>query len=514
MRRLSMKNIKDVLRLRFATDISFRQISKALDIPRSTVADYCKRFTITQYELEEFLSLDEDIIYELLFPEKKLVVKSKTTKRPLPDMEYIHKEIAKKGVTFELLWIEYKQQYPDGYGLSQFKELYYQYKKKLHPTMRQTYIPGHQMFVDYSGLTVPYRNRATGEILKAQIFVSVLGHSNCVFLHATPSQKQEYFIKSHILAYEFYQGVPKINIPDNLKSAIIFNNKNGIVVNESYAELCRHYRCAVEPARPKKPTDKGIVEQAVQGIQRWVLAVFRHRVFFSVDEINEAIAPLMDRYNSKVMRHIGKSRYDLFEQEEKQYLQPLPVNRFIYKEIKVARVDMSYHVQLHKCYYSVPFKYLRESVEVKYSTTLVEVYYKSKLIASHPRLYKPNDKSTLTEHMPTNHEMYHEKMNPGRLLNWALSIGPSTKEFVQKRFDEAQYVVHVYKGIIAILNKSKIYGNSELELALSYANSINATSVKSIESILSKKLYMQAMNTTSNPAIIDHENIRGPQYYK
>ncbi|MFP4331685.1 MAG: IS21 family transposase, partial [Campylobacterales bacterium] len=191
-----MKKIKDVLRLRFATDISFRQISKALEIPRSTVADYCKRFTITSYELDEFLSLDEDIIYELLFPEKKLV--KKDTKRPLPDMEYIHKEIAQKGVTFELLWMEYKELHPNGYGLSQFKEYYYKYKKKLHPTMRQTYIPGHQMFVDYSGLTVPYHNSVTGEIFKAQIFVSVLGHSNCVFLHATPSQKQEYFIKSHI----------------------------------------------------------------------------------------------------------------------------------------------------------------------------------------------------------------------------------------------------------------------------------------------------------------------------
>jgi len=507
-----MKKIKEILKLRYITDISYRQISRAVNVPSSTVSDYCKRFEITKYTIDEFLQIDDDKIYQILFPEKKLPNKYKV--RPLPDVEYIHKEIAKKGVTFELLWMEYKEQYPDGYGLSQFKEYYYKFKNKINPTMRQTYIPGHQMFVDYSGLTVPYYNNITGEAFKAQIFVSVLGHSGCVFIHATPSQKQEYFIKSHILAYEFYEGVAKVMVPDNLKSAIISNNKKGIVINESYAELCRHYNCAVEPARPKKPQDKGIVEQAVQGIQRWILAVFRNRTFFSVDEINQAIAPLIDKYNNKVIKFIGKSRYELFEQEEKQYLQPLPINRYIYKEIKIAVVDISYHAQLLKCFYSVPFKYIKEKVEIKYSTTLVEIYHKSKLIATHPRLHKVNDRSTLKEHMPKNHEYQNEKMNPGRLLNWATSIGINTKEFVQKRLDTADYPINAYKSIIAVLQKAKIYSNAQLELALSYANTINATTVKSIESILSKKLYLQVANNTINNTPIIHENLRGPEYYK
>ncbi len=512
MGRLSMKKIKEILKLRFITDISYRQIGRAVNIPSSTVSDYCKRFEITKYILNDFLEMDEEKCYELLFPEKRLTNIHK--ERPLPDVEYIHKEIAKKSVTFELLWMEYKEQHPDGYGLSQFKEYYYQFKNKIDPTMRQTYIPGHQMFVDYSGLTVPYHDSLTGEVFKSQIFVSVLGHSGCVFVHATPSQKQEYFIKSHILCFEFYEGVAKVMVPDNLKSAIISHTKKGIIVNESYAELCRHYGCAVEPARPKKPQDKGIVEQAVQGIQRWILAVFRHRTFFSVDEINQAIAPLIDKYNNRVIKFIGKSRYELFEQEEKQYLQPLPANRHIYKEIKIATVDISYHVQLLKCFYSVPYKYLKEKVEVKYSTTLVEIYLKSKLIATHPRLHKINDRSTLKEHMPKNHQYQNEKMNPQRLLNWADTIGSNAKVFVQHRLDKADYPVNVYKSIIAVLHKAKIYGNMELDLALAYASSINATTVKSIESILSKKLYMQAANNTVNSVHNDHENLRGPKYYK
>ena len=512
MGRLPMKKIKEILKLRFITDISYRQIGRAVNIPSSTVSDYCKRFEITKYILDDFLKMDEEKCYELLFPEKRLPNTHK--ERPLPDVAYIHKEIAKKAVTFELLWMEYKEQHPDGYGLSQFKEYYYQFKNKIDPTMRQTYIPGHQMFVDYSGLTVPYHDSLTGEVFKSQIFVSVLGHSGCVFVHATPSQKQEYFIKSHILCFEFYEGTAKVMVPDNLKSAIISHTKKGIIVNESYAELCRHYGCAVEPARPKKPQDKGIVEQAVQGIQRWILAVFRHRTFFSVDEINQAIAPLIDKYNNRVIRFIGKSRYELFEQEEKQYLQPLPANRHIYKEIKIATVDISYHVQLLKCFYSVPYQYLKEKVEVKYSTTLVEIYLKSKLIATHPRLHKINDRSTLKEHMPKNHQYQSEKMNPQRLLNWADSIGSNAKVFVQHRLDKADYPVNVYKSIIAVLHKAKMYGNMELDLALAYASSINATTVKSIESILSKKLYMQAVNNSINSVHNDHENLRGSDYYQ
>lgn len=507
-----MKKIKDILKLKYITDISFRQISRAVNVPSSTVADYCKRFEITKFTIDEFLLIDEDEIYKLLFPEKQQPKKYKT--RPLPDVEYIHKEIAKRGVTFELLWQEYKEQNPDGYGCSQFKEYYYKYKKKLNPTMRQTHIAGEKMFVDYSGVVVPVVNRKTGEITKSQIFVSVLGVSGYTFVHATPSQKKEDFIKSHVQAFEFYEGVPKIMVPDNLKSAIISNNKNGIVVNESYSELSRHYNCAIEPARPRKPQDKAKAEQGVQAIQRWILAVFRNRTFFSVDEINQAINPLLDIYNNKVMKKLNKSRTQLFNENEKQYLKPLPANRFIYKEFKIPKVNIDYHVELLKCFYSVPFKYLKEKVEIKYSTTLVEIYHKSKLIATHPRLHNINDTSTLKEHMPLNHQFQNEKMNPQRLLNWATSIGDNSKEFVQNRFDAAQYPMNAYRSVIAILSLSKIYGNIELDLALSYAVSINATSVKSINSILSKKLYMQAVNNTTNTVFNNHKNIRGKDYYK
>ena len=508
-----MKKIKDVLRLRFITNISYRQISRALNTPSSTAADYCKRFEITNYSIDEFLSLDEDEIYQLLFPEKSLPKTYKT--RPKPNVEYIHKEIAKKGVTFELLWQEYKEQHPDGYGCSQFKEYYYKYKKRLNPSMRQTYIAGEKMFVDYSGLTVPVIDLSTGEVIKAQIFVSVLGLSGYTYVHATASQKVEDFIRSHVTAFEFYEGIPKILVPDNLKSAIISNNKKGIVFNENYAELSRYYNFAIEPARVRKPQDKAKAEQGVQGIQRWILARFRHRSFFSVDEINQAISELLDIYNNKIIKRLGKSRTDIFEENEKKFLGELPANRFIYKELKIATVNIDYHVELNRCFYSVPFKYLKEKVELKYSNSLVEIYYKLKLIATHPRLYRINDSSTMKEHMPLNHQYQNEKMNPQRLISWGASVGNDAKEFVEIRLEEPQYPEKVYRSLIAILSLGKLYGKIELNLALSYALKIDAKSVKSVESILSKKLYLQAVNNTNNNQLFNnHGNIRGSDYYK
>jgi transposase len=512
MRRLSMKKIKDILKLRYITDISYGQISRAVGVPKSTVSDYCKRFEITTYSIDAFLEMDEDTMYTILFPEKELSYHCKN--RPMPDVEYIHQEIAKKGVTFELLWQEYKEQHPNGYGCTQFKEYYYRYKKRLNPSMRQTYLPGEKMFIDYSGLTLPVVDVKDGTMSKAQIFVAVLGASGYTFVHATGSQKQEAFISSHVLAYEFFGGVPKINVPDNLKSAVISHSKKGIVVNESYAEMARHYQCAIEPARPRKPQDKGMVEQGVQAIQRWILAKLRNHTFFNVDEINQAIAPLLDQYNHKVIKRLEQSRTERFEKYDKPYLQPLPANRFIYKEFKVATVHMDYHIELKRCFYSVPFKYLKEKVELRYTNTTVEVYHKGKLITTHPKLCRANERSTRKEHMPLNHQYQHEKMNPDILTKWASSIGKETETFVIHRLQSAEYPVNAYRGIIAILSLEKMYGKTTLDMAMGYANSINTTSVKSIRSILEKKLYLQAVNNTTHAKPSQHENLRGSDYYQ
>jgi len=514
MRRISVKDISKALKMRYMANISLREIAIAVKLPHSTIADYCKRFDNSGYNLDVLLSLGDDKITSILFGNKKIV--QKEFEKPMPDVELIHKEIAKKGVTFELLWYEYKEIHPDGYGLSQFKEHYYKYKKKLNPSMRQTHIPGDKLFVDYSGLTMNVRDQFTGEISKVQIFVAVLGASGYTFANATNSQTLKDFILSHTLSFEFFGGVPNVLVPDNLKSAIISNNKKGIVENESYSELARHYDCVISPARPRKPKDKPKAEQGVQGIQRWLIAVLRNRIFFNVDEINEAFSTLLDIYNNKVMKHIGKSRSELFLEVDLPALHPLPNSKFIYKEFKIAIVHLDYHVELHKCYYSVPYKYLKEKVEIRYGAATVEIYHQNILIATHPRLYQINQTSTQKEHMPLNHQYANEKMNPTRLKNWGVTIGESAHLFVNQRLEDAQYPTNAYRSIIAILNLAKLYGKEDLNLALGYALTINAYSTKSIESILSKKLYLLAIPTvaSNNDILNTHENLRGKEYYQ
>jgi transposase len=508
-----MKKIKDVLRLRIKGELSFPKIALATGVPKSTVSDYCRKFEVCGKDIDTVLGLNDDALYTLLFPNKPSIVSSKR-QRALPDYEAIRREFAKKEVTLELLWEEYKRIHPGGYALTQFKFYYRRYVQTLNPSMRQTYAPGETMFVDYSGSTLNVHNTLDGTTSKAQIFVAVLGASGMTFVHATASQKQEDFILSHLKAFSFYGGVAHFTTPDNLKSAVISHKKGVVVLNESYEEMARHFDTVIQPARPYKPKDKAKAEQGVLGIQRWILAQLRHQTFFSVDEINQAIAPLLDRYNAKVIKRLGKSRIELFETIEKIHLKPLPSNRYVYREFKSAIVDLGYHVQLHKCFYSVPYTHLKAKVEIAYSATTVWVLLHSEVIATHPRIFRAGEYATQENHMPPQHLYSQQAMHPQRLLKWAREIGGYAEIFVEHRLVSVEYPPNAYKSLIAILKLAKQYGNNELNAALQYASLRNIHSYRSIESILAKKLYV-TLEATSTDAQITYSPAahRGSSYY-
>ncbi len=512
-----MKKVREVLRLHIVMKFSIRKIQTASGIARSTVQDYVKRLKSSNLTVAEIEAIDDDALRFKLFPDCSSI---STSFKAMPNMHYIYNELKtrkKSKVTLTLLWEEYKRDHPDGYEFTQFRVYYSRYIKTLNPSMRMVHIGGEKVFVDYSGLTMPIYNQKTGEVDYAQIFVAVLGASGYTFVHATPSQKQEDFIYSHVLAYQFFGGTPRVVVPDNLKSAIISNNKNGTVFNESYSDLARHYSMAIEPARPYKPKDKPKVEQGVQGIQRYVLAKFRHHKFYDINELNDAIATLLDDYNNKIVKHLEQSRSEMFEKLDKPHLAPLPANSYIYKQFKIARVNQDYHITLEKSNYSVPFKYLKEEVEVRYSVQSVYIYYKNKLIASHPRLRRIGETSTLHEHMPKEHQYINEKMNPDRLRSWAKNIGEYSSVFVEDAFAAVDYTPNAYRHIVAVLSLAKLYGKIELELALMYACEKRSIKTKSIKSILEKKLYLakNANNLVLKSSLLNnHSNIRGADEYK
>ena len=518
-----MKQTREVLRLYLLANLSSRKIQGATGVARTTVQDYIKRCNKANITINLLKEIDDDTLQTKLFgkPTASVIKSSKV----MPDYNFVHNELKqskkdKTKVTLSFLWEEYKEQYGDNaYEYTQYRVYYRRYKQKLNPSMRQVHIAGEKLFVDYSGVTIPIHNQKSGEISKAQVFVAVLGASGYTFAHVTHSQTQEDFVLSHVLAYEFFTGTPRVVVPDNLKSAIIFNDKHhGLVINDSYGALARHFNMAIEPARPRKPKDKPLAEQGVQGIQRYILAHFRHIKIFSVEEANKKVVALLDKYNNKVMKHLNKSRFELFNELDKPELKALPANRYIYEQFKIARVNMDYHITLKKCNYSVPYKYLKEEVEVRYATNHVKIYFKNSLIATHPRLRTPGQTSTLHEHMPKEHQYVNEKMNPDRLRGWAKSIGQYSSVFVEDSFEAVEHKANAYRQIVAVLSLAKRYGNMELELALMYATHKRILRVKSITSILDKKLYLQKSANNQNhktPSLFNtHMNLRGPDNYK
>ncbi len=509
-----MSKLKEVLRLKYLGKLTNRNIQDLGVASKSAVSNYTARFEKSNLSINEVLQMPDQKLSALLFPELKQY--QSQTSKPHPDWNYIHNELKQKGMTRQLLWEEYREQHSDGYGYSQFKEYYSRYKKSINPSMRQTHYAGDKLFVDFSGLTMPINDAATGEIRKVQIFVAVLGASGYTFVHAVISQNTEDFIECHNKAFHFYGGVPNQLVPDNLKAAVISHKRGVVKLNESYADMGRHYGVAIVPARPYHPQDKSKAELGVKGIQRWILMKLRHQTFFDVDELNDAISKLLDAYNDKVIRRLGKSRTELFEKLDKPALHPLRSNSYVYRQYKQVKVGIDYHIELDGSGYSVPYTYLGKRVDVWYSKSSMAISWQGEVIATHPKLSQPYHDSTLIAHMPTSHQYQYEKWNPGRILNWAKDIGEYTVALMQAIIKSRSHPVRGYKSCMAILSFSKTYGNEALELTSQKAMKNNIRSVSSVESILKRKTYLDqdSSESANNTLFNSHENLRESETYQ
>ncbi|MFH1739858.1 MAG: IS21 family transposase, partial [bacterium] len=275
--RLSMRKIKEVLRLRWACGLSQRQIAESCSIARSTVGEYVLRAQAAGLSWPLPEDLDEAQLEAMLFPVRE---GREARGCPLPDWAEVHRELKRKGVTLSLLWMEYKAQHPGGYQYSRFCDLYREWAKTVDPCMRQDHKAGEKMFVDYCGLTVPVVDRATGETYQAQVFVAALGASNYTYAEATGSQSLPDWIGSHVRALTFFGGVPELIVPDNVKVGVSHACRYEPDLNPTFQEFAAHYETTVLPARVRKPKDKAKVEKAVQTVEQWILAPLRHRTFF------------------------------------------------------------------------------------------------------------------------------------------------------------------------------------------------------------------------------------------
>ena len=508
-----MRKVKEVLRLYHLKDLSTREIAQSLGIGRSTVHDYLDRALKAGLGWPLPPELDDASLEHHLFPTRVPVF---SEKRQMPPMGYLNQELKRKGVTLQLLWDEYKQNNPDGYQYSQFCRLYHQWAEKLDPCLRQEYRVGEKLFVDYAGHTMEVTDPETGEIREAQIFVATLGASNYTFAEASLSQDLPSWIECHIHAFEFFGGAPEILVPDNLRSAVTRSCRYEPDLNATYRDMAEHYGTVIIPARVGKPRDKAKGESAVLQVERWVLAPLRHRTFFSLTELNQALRAQLELLNHRPFEKLPTSRKILFETLERPTLKPLPSHRFIFAEWKSAKVNIDYHIEVDRHYYSVPYQLIHQKVEVRFTEATVEIFFKGRRVASHLRSYRPGKPTTVSEHMPKSHQKYLE-WTPSRLIGWAAKIGPYTQNLVTCILEDRPHPEQGYRSCLGLLRLGKRYTPERLEAACARALGMKTYSYKNVESILKNGLDRQPLTVASSQTslpLLEHSNLRGRQYYQ
>ncbi len=511
--RLSMRKTREILRLKWPLGRSHREIANTLAIGVGTttqVVQRAQRVGITCWADVEALG-DEELEAKMYPPPVK-----NGELRPDPNLPAIHIELRRPGVTLRLLHEEYAAANPNAYGYTKYVALYNAWAERLRVTMRQVHKAGEKCFVDYSGTKPSIVDAKTGERVAVELFVAVMGASNYTFAEVTATQKSRDWIASHVRLVEFLEGTPRAFIPDQLKSGVVLANRYEPGIQRTYEEWSQHYSTTILPARPMKPRDKAKVEGGVLIAQRWILARLRNITCFSLDEMNEHIARLVVDLNSRVMKRYGKSRRELFDELDRPAITPLPTDRFEYGEWSKATVKLDYHVPVDHHDYSVPYQRATDEVEIRLSAATVEVLYKGKRVASHVRSFEYGGTTTNPDHLPASHRAYRHESDVG-FEEWATTIGPQTLALVRVILVERPHPEHGLRTCRGLKSLLRSYSAERLEAACERALVAGARSYLNVESILKCGLDQQPLPETAQsdapPPSLDHENIRGADYY-
>lgn len=518
--RLSVRKIKDVLRLHLVAGVnSRRQLGRAVGCSKTAVSDCLRRAAAAGLNSWEAIAeLDEAELERRLYPSARAGgVLVRGVSRPLPDWAQVREELARRDhqVTLTLLWQEYKAEHPDGYQYSQFAELYRRFEKKLSVVLRQAHRGGEKAFVDFcDGLSLI--DPDTGELIPTQLFVGALGASSYTFAIATLSQELPVWLDCHVRMYEFFCGVSALTVCDNLLAGVTHPDRYEAELNASYRELATHYGTCVIPARVRKPRDKGKVEAAVLVAQRWILAVLRHRRFHHLEELNAAIAELLERLNNRVMRHVKQSRRELYERLDRQALKPLPARPYEYAQWKQVGVNIDYHISFDDHYYSVPYTLVGETLWCRATHHVVELLHKGKRITSHVRSFVKYGYSTHPEHRPASHRA-HLQWTPSRLINWGKSVGPHTAAVVEHVIRSKPHPEQGYRSALGLLRLSDRFGAARLESACERAIAIGSAGYRTVKTMLKQRMEQAPLfeqSTTQDPtASLGSVNVRGRRYY-
>lgn len=510
-RRTSMNKVREIIRLNETCRISNRQIARALDISRPVVGQYLtyyKKSGLTYADIERMS--DEDLASRFEGTKKN---QSEKYVKVSEKFEYYAKELKKTGVTLDTLWKEYNAVNPTGYGRTQFCYHFQVWRNSLEVTMHIEHKAGEKMFVDYTGKKMTVYDRKTGVGREAEILVAILGASQLTYVEAVESQKKEDWIKANDNALWYLGGAPQAIVPDCLKSAVDDGNKYEPSINPEYGDFARHYETVILPARPKTPKDKAMVENAVKIVYIRIFAPLRNRIFYSMEELNEAIREQLEIHNNTPLQRMKVSRWELFKEIEQQVLKPLPSCKYELRGFLNLKVQFNYHIYFSPDthYYSVPWQNKGKRVVVIYTSENVEIYHKNIRIAFHKRDRVVNGYTTLKEHMPAHHQFYAD-WSPQRMISWGSAVGANVKVMIEKVLESRKFPEQAYKVCLGILNLSKKYGNERLNQACERALQYNCYSYKSIKNMLEKGLD-KTQEEIVFPALPIHKNIRGNQYF-
>jgi transposase len=510
--RLAMRKVREILRLAVGQGLSRRQVALAVGVPHTTVTDHLRRALDAGlgWPLPEEMS-DADLEATLFAPPP-----ARDPSRPLPDWRYVDTELRKKGVTLELLWHEYRAEHPDdGYSYSQFTRHFRAYKGRLDLVMRQEHRAGERLFVDFPGDTLPIYDRRTGEVaIHAELFVAVLGASSYLYAEAVASQELSHWVDAHVHAFEAIGSVPEIVVCDNLRSGVKSAHRYEPEINATYAEMAAHYGVAIIPTRSRKPRDKAKVEAGVLLAERWILAVLRHRRFYSLAEANAVIRELVLSINDRPFKKLPGSRRSVFEALERPVMRPLPATRYEFGAWKIGlKVNIDYHIEHERHYYSVPYQLVGARVDVRATATGIEVFHSAKRVASHLRSREIGKHTTDRAHMPASHRR-HAEWTPSRIVAWAAKTGPSVAALTSQIMAARAHPEQGYRSCLGIIRLADKFGTDRLEAAAARALAARTLTYRSVASILANGLDSQPLAQPANRAHPPHPNLRGPEYYR
>ncbi|GHV28360.1 integrase [Clostridia bacterium] len=506
-----MTDYREILRLH-SLGLNNSQIAAAVPASRPTVIATLQRAEALGLDWMQAQALPDKVLAAGLFPPD--------TGKPhykMPDYDVVHREMAKPGVTLQLLWFEYCDRCQAAgeiaYQLTQFKKYYREYALKTKATMHINRKPGELMEVDWAGQTDEIINDETGEAIKAYVFVSALPYSGYAYAEAFFNMLTESWIAAHVNAYAYFGGVTRILVPDNLKTGIEKNTRDDVLVNKTYQDMAEHYGTAVIPTRIRAPKDKASVEGTVGNVSSYILAAIRNQRFYSLRELNDTIHERLRAFNHKPFQKKDGSRASLFAQE-KSFLLPLPKYSFEVAEWKVATVQLNYHIAVDGQYYSVPFEYLKRKVDVRLTRYVVEVFADGARLCSHARLFGSTGLySTQDAHMPPKHQQY-QQWTGERFRNWAVKIGQNAAAVVESILTSRQVEQQGYRACMSLLKLSEQYTSARLESACAKALRYTPRpTYKSVQTILKSGQDILPEESTPPSPKSPAGFTRGPKYY-